>query len=131
MAAPGPMIRVLLATLDQRSGLRIMNDHEFSVERKPRAVTVVAGEKNFKILRLRVIRSAMQRVVKRFRHAVKVVSTGHDVPAHIQLEFLRERQEAVQNLCHTSTDSGRVDHLYAAPSQGLREYAQFVDLALA
>src|SRR5208282_3854501 len=82
MAPPGPMISVLLASLDQRGRLRIMDNHELGVQRKPREVTFVAREKNFKILRVGMIWSAMKRVVERFRHSVEVIASRHHVPAH-------------------------------------------------
>src|SRR5271165_6016856 len=129
MAAPGPMIPVLLASLNQRGWLRIMDNHEFGVQRKPCEISFVAIEKYLKIFRVSVIRSAMQRVVERFRHSVKVIAAGHHVPANVQLEFFRERQQAVENFRNASAHCSRVNHLYAAASQWFCEHAQLVNLA--
>jgi len=64
VAAPHPEIGAGFARFNQSRGLRVVNHHEFCIERKCAAIAFIVGEKNLEILRAGMIRRAMQGVVE-------------------------------------------------------------------
>src|SRR5260370_42515868 len=49
VAAPNPMAGTRLTAINQRSGLRVVDDHKFSVQRQPRAIFLVALKENVEV----------------------------------------------------------------------------------
>ena len=131
VAAPGPVICSRFAGINQSRRLRVVDHHEFGVERKSCAVPFVVREKNLEIPRARTIRRAVQRVVKRLGHFKEILAAGHDVPFDVEFQFFRQRHQAVENLRHAAADGRGVDHLDAAAAQGLGQRAQLFDFSCA
>src|SRR5438046_2483276 len=86
VAAPDPMIRTGLTRVNQRGGLRVVNDHEFGIERERGAVLLVVGKKNLKIPGLGLVRLAVQSVMEGFRNVKEFFRALHHVPEKVEIE---------------------------------------------
>ena len=69
------------------SGLRVMNHDETGIERQASPVAPVVLQKNFEILRPRLISASMQRIVEGFGDLEKFRAAFHHLPARVQSEF--------------------------------------------
>ena len=64
-----------------------------------------------------------------FRNVKEFFRALHHVPANVEIEFFRERHEAVKNFRDAASHRSGVDHLDAAAAQRLGQSAQFLDFA--
>src|SRR5260221_5876532 len=117
VAAPDPVIAVFPAVRDQAGGLRVVNDHEFGVERKALGIFFVVGAEDIEVARLCMVGSAMQCVVEGLGNFEKILTSGHDFPANVDAEFFGKWNEAIQDFSHTSADGGGIDHYNRTASQ--------------
>ncbi len=74
-----------------------------------------------------MIGRAVQRIVEGFGDFKKVFAPGHDVPFEVEVQFLSQGHQPIENLRHSPANSRRVNHLHAAAAQRLRQGAQFLD----
>src|SRR5215472_15338789 len=114
MTAPDPVIRAGGTPVNQRGRLRVMDDHEFGIERKRRAVLLVIRQKDVKILAFGLVRLAVERIVKRLGNVKELFSASHHVPANAEVKFFRERNKAVEDFRDAAAYGGGIDHLHAA-----------------
>ena len=125
VASPDPVVGVFFAIGDQARRLRIVDDHEFGVERKAPGVFFVVGAEDFEVARLRMIGSAVQGVVESLGDFEEIFAAGHDFPANVDAELFRQRNEAIQDFGDTSADGSGIDHHHRAPGERLGQRAEF------
>ena len=89
VAAPDPVVSVFSTVGDQAGGLRIVDHHKFGVEGEALGVFFVVGPEDFKVARLWMIGSAVQRVVEGFGDLEEIFAAGHDFPADVDAKFFR------------------------------------------
>src|SRR6267143_5214478 len=117
MTAPDPVTAVVCPRLDQGGWLRIVNHNEIGIEFKPGAILLRISEKGFETFIRQVVTPAMQRVVKRFGDRKEIVAAGDYIPANRKIQFLNQRDDAVQHFSHSTAEGRRVDHLNAPSLQ--------------
>ena len=131
MTAPHPMIRSWLARLDERRRLRIVDDHEFAIQRELLAIPLVVGQENIKVFLARMIRRSMQRIVERFGYLKKIFAAAYYFPFDVQVQLFRQRHQASEDFRHAAANGRRIHHLDAPPMQRARQRPQLLDFTRA
>ena len=131
VAAPHPMICARLARFDERRRLRIVDHHEFRIQRQPLAILLVVGQENIKVFLAGMVRRSMQRVVKCLGYLKKILASAHDLPFNIQVQLFRQRHQASENFRYATANGCRIDHLDTPPEQRRCQSAQLLNFTRA
>ena len=103
---------------DKGRGLRIVNHHKTSVQRQPFAIAAVVIQENFEIARADGVGVPVQSIVKRLGDVIELGTALHDVPAGVQSQLARQREQAGQNFRHAASHGGGIHHIDRLPSSG-------------
>src|SRR5260370_4835687 len=78
-----------------------------------------------------MVRRPVKRVVKRVGSLKKSLAAAHDLPFDLEVQFLRQGHQAIENFRHAAANGRRIDHLDAPPPQRLCQRAQLLDFTCA
>src|SRR5437879_13909684 len=77
---------------DQRSGLRIVDDDDITVEVKTRRVFTVRLQIGREHLGGEGLLLPLQRIVQALRHTEKLLGAGNAIPSHAKAQFVEQRE---------------------------------------
>src|SRR5882757_2348841 len=128
VAAPDPVPLMLGARFDQGQWLRIVDHGKVAIKMKAPAILFGSGKEQIEMLFPRLIRVAVERVVKGLGHFKEIPAAGEHIPTRMKSQFLHQWDQAVEDFGYPSTRWRGVHHLHCA-SRKLSGYrSQFVDL---
>ena len=97
------------ARLNQRRRLRVVDDHEFGIQRQLLAIHLVVGEKNIEVSLTGMVRRAMQCVVKCLGYFKKILAAAHHFPFDVQVQFFRQRDQASEDFRYAAANALHVN----------------------
>ena len=122
VAAPEPVAAFgILARLDERRRLRIVNHDKTPVQQNAVAIHPVQLAKGLKPALASHVRPTVQRIVERFGDVEEIAIALHHVPPGIQPKLPHQRENPRQQLRHPATHGRGIHHIHGRPFQRLRQ----------
>src|SRR6185437_12286934 len=78
-----------------------------------------------------VVVAAVQRIMESFGHLEEIVPARDDLPPGGDIQFVHQRDQAVEYLCHSAAHGGGVHHLHRLALKMTRQKTDFIQLRLA